>query len=110
MPEYAPGTPSWVELSSPDTDASAAFYGALMGWDATEPGSVEETGGYRMFPRGGGAGGGGRGHMEGGQPGVWPPYISVPGGDGVAGRVRERGGWVMVPPMDVMEIGRMGFF
>ena len=48
MPEYAPGTPSWVELSSPDTEASARFYGELMGWGATEPGP-EETGGYRMF-------------------------------------------------------------
>ena len=31
MPEYAPGTPSWVELSSPDADASAAFYREVMG-------------------------------------------------------------------------------
>ena len=37
MPEYPPGTPSWVELSTPDADASAAFYGELMGWVATEP-------------------------------------------------------------------------
>lgn len=32
MPAYPPGTPSWVELSSPDTDASAVFYGELMSW------------------------------------------------------------------------------
>jgi uncharacterized protein len=53
MHDYAPGTPSWMELSSPDTDASAAFYRALMGWEATEPGPVDETGGYRMFEQGG---------------------------------------------------------
>ena len=34
MPErsrYAHGIPSWVDLSSPDPEASAAFYGALFG-------------------------------------------------------------------------------
>jgi hypothetical protein len=35
--------PAWVELSSPAPDASAAFYGELMGWQATEPDWVEET-------------------------------------------------------------------
>src|SRR5205807_249715 len=53
MPEYAPGTPSWVELSSSDPDAAAAFYREVMGWQATEPGPVEETGGYRMFQQDG---------------------------------------------------------
>jgi hypothetical protein len=43
MAEYAPGTPSWVELSSPDTHASAAVCGEVMGWEATELGPVEET-------------------------------------------------------------------
>ena len=48
MPEYAPGTPSWVELSTPDADASAAFYREVMNWNASEPGPAE-SGGYRMF-------------------------------------------------------------
>src|ERR1700694_2875527 len=47
MPEYAPGTPSWVELSTPDTDAAADFYRELMGWSATESGAAE-NGGARM--------------------------------------------------------------
>src|SRR4029077_9451860 len=67
MPEYAPGTPSWVELSSRDADASAAFYGELMGWNAAESGSPEETGGYRLFQQGRKSGGGLVGPMtEGG--------------------------------------------
>src|SRR3954449_6923212 len=36
--EYPPGTPSWADLSSPDTDASADFYGELFGWQAEEGG------------------------------------------------------------------------
>ena len=33
---YAPGEPTWADLSSPDTEASRAFYGALLGWECTE--------------------------------------------------------------------------
>lgn len=110
MPDYAPGTPSWVELSSPDTDASAAFYGQLMGWEATEPGPVEETGGYRMFQRGGKSVAGLMGHMQEGQPTAWSTYVSVADADETAARVKAAGGSAIVEPMDVMDIGRMAFF
>jgi predicted enzyme related to lactoylglutathione lyase len=110
MPDYAPGTPSWVELSAADTDAAAAFYGELMGWTTTAPGPEEETGGYRMFQQGDAAVAGLMGHMRPGQPTVWSTYISVTDADETARKVTENGGSVMVPPMDVMEIGRMGFF
>jgi predicted enzyme related to lactoylglutathione lyase len=110
MPEYAPGTPSWVELSSPDTDASATFYGELMGWTATEPGPVEETGGYRMFQQDGKSVGGLMGHMQEGQPTVWSTYIDVADADETAEKVRANGGDVMIEPMDVMDIGRMAYF
>lgn len=110
MPDYAPGTPSWVELSSPDTDASAAFYSELMGWNATEPGPVEETGGYRMFERDGKSVAGLMGHMQEGQPTVWSTYISVADADETASKVKDAGGNVIVEPMDVMDIGRMAFF
>jgi len=108
--EYAPGTPSWVELSSPDTDAAAAFYGDLMGWSATEAGPVEETGGYRMFQQGDQRVAGLMGHMQEGQPTVWATYVSVADADDTAAKVKDAGGNVMVEPMDVMDIGRMAFF
>jgi predicted enzyme related to lactoylglutathione lyase len=110
MPEYAPGTPSWVELSSPDTDASAAFYEALLGWSATEPGPVEQTGGYRMFQQDGLNVAGLMGHMQEGQPTAWSTYISVADADETARAVAAAGGSVVVEPMDVMDIGRMAFF
>ena len=56
MPErtsYEPGVPSWVDLSTPDFDASASFYGTLFGWDVEAAGLPEETGGYAMFKRNG---------------------------------------------------------
>lgn len=110
MPEYAPGTPSWVELSSPDPDASAAFYRDLMGWEAIEPGPAEETGGYRMFQQDGQNVGGLMGHMQEGQPTVWATYISVADADATAEKVRSAGGAVVVEPLDVMGLGRMAFF
>lgn len=110
MPEYAPGTPSWVDLSSPDPDASAAFYGELMGWKATEPGPAEETGGYRMFQQDGQNVGGLMGHMQEGQPTAWATYVSVTDADETADKVKAAGGSVVVEPMDVMDIGRMAFF
>ena len=31
---YEPGVPCWVTTIQPDPDAAAAFYGAVLGWDA----------------------------------------------------------------------------
>jgi hypothetical protein len=110
MPEYAPGTPSWVELSSSDPDAAATFYREVMGWQATEPGPVEETGGYRMFQQDGKNVGGLMGHMQEGQPTAWSTYMSVADADDTASKVKAAGGSVVVEPMDVMDLGRMAFF
>jgi uncharacterized protein len=110
MPEYAPGTPSWIELSSKDPDASAVFYRELMGWNTTEPGPAEETGGYRMFQQDGSSVGGLMGHMQEGQPTAWMTYVSVADADDTTAKVRAAGGTVMLEPMDVMDIGRMAVF
>jgi predicted enzyme related to lactoylglutathione lyase len=110
MPEYAPGTPSWVELSSSDADAAASFYSEVLGWNATEPGPVEETGGYRMFMQGDKTVAGLMPHMQEGQPTAWSTYISVADADETAQKVKDAGGTVVVEPMDVMDIGRMAFF
>jgi len=109
MPEYAPGTPSWVELSTPDTDASADFYAAVMGWQATEPGPPE-TGGYRMFQQQGKSVGGLMGQMQEGQPTAWSTYVSVADADETTSKVKAAGGSVIVEPMDVTDLGRMAVF
>lgn len=96
-----------MELSSPDTDAAAAFYGALMGWSASEPGPAEETGGYRLFQQDGQSVGGLMGQMQPGQPTAWATYVSVADADETADRVKAAGGGVIVEPMDVMDMGRM---
>jgi predicted enzyme related to lactoylglutathione lyase len=109
MPEYAPGTPSWVELSTPDPNASAAFYGDVLGWSATEPGPPA-SGGYRMFQQEGKNVAGLMGHMQEGQPTAWATYVSVEDADRTAEKVTAAGGSAIVAPMDVMDIGRMAVF
>src|SRR3954454_9606930 len=71
MIEYPAGTPSWVDLSSPDLDGAARFYGELFGWEASAgEGPVEQTGGYRMFTSAG-ADLAGLGPAQPGQPPAW---------------------------------------
>jgi uncharacterized protein len=106
MATYANGTPSWVDFGSPDLDASARFYGDLFGWTTTEPGPIEETGGYRMFLKEGKQVAG-LGPAQEGQPPVWTTYLAVDSADDTAAKVKEAGGAVFVEPFDVMDAGRM---
>lgn len=49
MIHYSIGTPTWVELRSPDVEASIAFYHELFGWKASEE---KRSSGSRMFSSG----------------------------------------------------------
>jgi len=106
---YAPGTPSWVDLSTPDPEASKRFYGALFGWDAEEAGPVEETGGYTMFKLNGRDVAGVMAIQTEGQPPAWSTYLSTDDADTVVAKAKDMGSQVMVEPMDVMDAGRMAF-
>lgn len=113
MPErdgYAPGTPSWVDLGTPDVDAAVDFYGALFGWTAEETGTIEETGGYRFFLSGGRKVAGVSPLMSEDQPPAWSTYFDTDDVDALAARITEHGGTSLFDPMDVMDAGRMGFF
>ena len=104
---YEPGTPSWVDLSTPDPDAAKRFYGALFGWQADDAGPVEETGGYAMFRLRGKQVAGVGPLMDPNQPPVWSTYVATDDADAVAARARDAGAQVLVEPMDVMDAGRM---
>ena len=105
---YAPGTPSWVDLASPDLDASVGFYSSLFGWDAEDQG--EEAGHYTMFEIGGVPVAGVGPIMMEGQPPSWTTYVSVDDADESIGKVKSAGGTVFVEPMDVLDVGRMAVF
>lgn len=105
MTSYEPGVPSWVDLGSPDLDAAKAFYGQLFGW--TTVGLGPEAGGYDIFQLNGVAVAG-VGPLQGaGQPSAWTSYISTDDVDSAVKRIEAAGGAVFMPPMDVMESGRM---
>lgn len=112
MPErtsYAPGTPSWVDLGSPDVETSIRFYGGLFGWDTEAPGSDEETGGYRFFLRHGKKIAGVGPLMGDDQPPAWSTYFATDDADALAAKAQAAGGAVVVEPMSIMDAGRMLF-
>ncbi len=107
MEQYEHGVPSWVDVGSPDVDATVAFYSALFGWDVPE--GPPETGGYRIATLRGKTVAGVGPQMNPGPP-VWSTYVNVANADEVIGRVKDNGGTVLMEPMDVMDVGRMAFF
>jgi predicted enzyme related to lactoylglutathione lyase len=99
-----------VDLSSPDLDASARFYGELFGWEAAESeGPVEQTGGYRMF-RLNGTEVAGLGPAQDGQPPAWNTYIAVDDVNAIKDRIVAAGGRTVMEPLEVMSAGTMAIF
>jgi uncharacterized protein len=107
---YEPGIPCWVDLGSPDLDASVDFYGALFGWEVPASENVEQTGGYRRATKNGADVAGMMPLMQEGQPPAWSSYVSVADANATAAAVKEAGGNVIAEPMDVMGLGTMAIF
>jgi len=106
---YEPGTPSWVDLGSPDPDASVSFYSDLFGWEvhkAEDP----AAGGYRMAYLRDKAVAGLAPLMQEGQPPAWTTYVTVTDADETAEKVKSAGGQVFMGPIDVLDVGRMAVF
>src|ERR1700704_3684104 len=101
---YAPGTPSWVDLGSPDLDASVDFYSGLFGWEVPPSENVEQTGGYRRAMKDGADVAGMMPLMQEGQPPAWSNYVSVEDADATVAAVKEAGGTVFAEPLDVMDL------
>ncbi len=104
MTEYTPGTPSWVDVSTPEMEATKTFYGGLFGWQAT---SFPEMGGYTNFSLQGKLVCGAVPTMSPDQHPAWSTYICVADADATAQAVSGNGGQVAYPPMDVADLGRM---
>ncbi|HEV2371793.1 MAG TPA: VOC family protein [Streptosporangiaceae bacterium] len=115
MPErssYAQGTPNWVDLQTTDQDAAKAFYSGVFGWEFDDQ-PMEHGPVYSMASVGG--------HQvaaiapqspdmvaAGARP-MWNTYIAVDSADDAVAKVEAAGGQVAMPPMDVMDAGRMAF-
>lgn len=110
---HAPGTPSWVDLLTPDIDGAIAFYTSVFGWDADEQLDPEGNRVYVMLRQDGKAVAGLGGQPPGmpeGTPAVWNTYISVADVAATAEAVQAAGGSVVMPPMQVFTSGHMAVF
>ncbi|NUP43639.1 MAG: VOC family protein [Streptomyces sp.] len=106
--DFRTGSPNWIDLGSPDTDAAAAFYGAVFGWQFASAGP--EAGGYGFFQKDGKTVGAlGPLSEEGARP-AWTTYFQSDDIQATARDVVDGGGAVRAEPMDVMGEGWMGQF
>lgn len=105
---HAPGVPSWCDVSTPDIGRSAAFYSGLFGWQAEDQGP--EAGGYTMFSLNGKTVAGLGPTMGPDQPPAWTSYVTVNDADTTIAKVAAAGGTPLMPPMDVLDAGRMAMF
>jgi predicted enzyme related to lactoylglutathione lyase len=98
----------WYELLTSDAEAAAAFYGAVLGWQARRADGSERD--YRIF---GLNGSDVAGHMTirtdgdcaGMRPG-WLGYVGVRDVDEAAADVTRKGGAQHMPPADIPGVGR----
>ncbi|CAM5746869.1 hypothetical protein SAFG77S_03590 [Streptomyces afghaniensis] len=104
--EFAPGSPCWLDLGTPDVRAAAAFYGAVLGWDYESMGGSEDFEGG-MFRKDGKIVAGLGKLTEEGARSAWMLYFSVPDADATTEAVQQAGGTVRVAPMDLDDWGRM---
>jgi hypothetical protein len=105
---YDDGVPSWVDLGSPDLGKSKEFYGGLFGWDF--PPGPPDAGGYTVCELRGKTVAGLGPKMNPDMPTVWMTYVNVGSADDTVAKVTANGGTVFMPPMDVMDAGRMAIF
>ena len=103
---YAPGTPSWVDLTTPDLQAALRFYGELFGWEFEDAG--EEAGHYHQaLLRGKRVAGLGPNPPESPPVTFWSTYFAGSDVDALAKAISEAGGTVSFGPTEVMDQGRM---
>lgn len=109
MPErssYAPGTPSWVDLSTTDPDAARDFYGPLLGWEyVIDPN--EETGHYATANVSGKSVAGVNGMPITEQPPAWTTYFATDDAQKLAELVTANGGAIALGPMQIGPAGTM---
>jgi predicted enzyme related to lactoylglutathione lyase len=101
------GTPCWVDLMTPDQAAARDFYSAMFGWEVEV--GPEDTGFYGIASLGGRRVAGIGGMMGMDHPPMWNTYLATDDADATSKAVEQAGGTVIVPAMDVMDVGRMAF-
>jgi predicted enzyme related to lactoylglutathione lyase len=107
---HAPGTFSWVDVSTTDQEGAKRFYQELFGWEADDVPAGEGIV-YSMMKLDG------RSvaaispqqeqQREMGVPPVWNSYVTVEEADAAANKAKELGANLFAEPFDVFDAGRM---
>jgi predicted enzyme related to lactoylglutathione lyase len=99
------GAPCWVDLMTSDSARARAFYAEVFGWTAEEP--SEEFGGYFMFLKDGAPVAGGMPSTPDSGPDRWTIYLATDDAVKTCDAAAANGGQVIVPVMDVGDVGSM---
>ncbi|MGW2421928.1 VOC family protein [Streptomyces sp. NPDC001709] len=99
--QFRTGSPIWIDLGSPDIDTTAAFYGAVFGWEFVSAGP--EAGGYGFFRKNGDTVAALGPLTEQGAPPAWMTYFRTDDARATARAVTEAGGTVRAEPMTMGE-------
>lgn len=102
---HRPGTPCWVDLSTPDLAAAQAFYGPLLGWSFRSQGDA--PGSHLMCEREGQMVAGMGQVSESESPPSWTVYLCAPELDDVVARAQAAGAQPLSPLVDIAPFGRM---
>jgi uncharacterized protein len=102
---HSPGTFSWTDLATTDTEGAKRFYTGLFGWEIDDR-PIPGDGVYTMLLRDGKEV---AALFEGqeGMPTAWSSYVTVESADATAAKAADLGGTPMGDPFDVMDAGRM---
>lgn len=103
--DYVPGAPCWIDLGSRDTQAAAAFYNGLFGWEFESAGP--DAGGYGMFRLAGSTVAALGPLQDAAATPAWTVYFDTADADATTQAVEQAGGIVRFPPMDVLDQGRL---
>lgn len=105
------GSICWNELCTTDTDVAGAFYQAVFGWNTEDSGLPEDPEKPMKYTMFGLDGNNFAGMMKidpawGPMPPNWGIYFAVDDCDATFALAQTLGGKVIVPPMDIPNIGR----
>lgn len=106
---HAPGSFSWVDLTTSDSGGAKKFYAGLFGWEFEDNEIPGDGGVYTMCKVG-------DGYVAALAPATdqfpphWNSYVTVASADEAAAKAKELGANVIEEPFDVMEAGRMALF
>lgn len=99
------GAPIWIDLASSNPDQSSEFYQQLFGW--TAEGTGPDFGDYVNFFKNGVLVAGLMAQQQPGTPDAWTTYLASPDAEATANAVTAAGGQVLLPPLEVMQLGTM---